>query len=142
MIKDPLYGAVPPHNSGTGTVIISSPDATSTYTAGSVTVKPHTHSNMIFTTGTGGGGDWMSTNATNNSTKINLDGKEADIVINGHSLTNTLRSLEERLNILVPNAELEKEWSELKQLGDAYRKLEQDLTEKAAMWSALKAEDR
>jgi hypothetical protein len=79
----------------------------------------------------------MSTNATNNSTKINLDGAEADIVINGHSLTETLKALEERLNILVPNAELEKEWAELKQLGDAYRKLEADLTEKAHMWQAL-----
>lgn len=137
MIRDPLYGAVPPDNSGTGTVIISSPDATATYTAGSVTVKPNMHSNMTFTTGNGGGGPWMSTNATTNSTKINLDGKDADIVINGHSLTETLRSLEERLNILVPNTELEKEWSELKRLGDTYRKLEADLIEKAAMWQAL-----
>jgi hypothetical protein len=135
--SDPAYGAVPPTNSGTGTVIISSSNATATYTASSVTVKPNTHSNVTFTTGTGGGGPWMSTNATNNSTKINLDGAEADIVINGHSLTETLKALEERLNILVPNAELEKEWAELKQLGDAYRKLEADLTEKAHMWQAL-----
>jgi hypothetical protein len=142
MIKDPLYGAVPPDNSGTGTVIISSPNATATYTAGSVTVKPNTHSNVTFTTSNGGGGPWMSTTASANSTKLNLDGADADIVINGRSLTNTLRALEERLNILVPNAQLEKEWSELKKLGNQYRKLEADLTEKAAMWAALKAEDR
>jgi hypothetical protein len=76
------------------------------------------------------------------SSKIKLDGADADIVINGRSLTNTLQALEERLNILVPNTQLEKEWNELKQLGDQYRKLEADLTEKAAMWAALKAEDR
>jgi hypothetical protein len=139
MTLHPTYGAVPPtnKNAGSGTVIISSPDATATYTAGSVTVKPNMHSNMTFTTGTGGGGPWMSTNATTNSTKINLDGKEADIVINGHSLTATLRALEERLNILVPNSELETEWAELKKLGDAYRKLEQDLIEKARIWQVL-----
>ena len=85
----------------------------------------------IYTTGTG-----------ISSSKINLDGADADIVINGHSLTDTLQALEERLNILVPNVQLEKEWAELKKLGDQYRKLEADLTEKAAMWAALKAEDR
>ena len=94
-------------------------------------------SGVIYTTVTGGGGPWMATNATTNSTKINLDGKDADIVINGHSLTDTLRALEERLNILVPNTELETEWAELKQLGDAYRKLEQDLVEKINMWQTL-----
>jgi hypothetical protein len=78
-----------------------------------------------------------STVAGTNSTKINLDGKDADIVINGHSLTDTLRALEERLNILVPNTELETEWAELKRLGDRYRKLEQDLIEKTNMWKAL-----
>ena len=98
----------------------------------------------IYTTGTGISSPWMSTStiAGTNSTKINLDGVDADIVINGHSLTDTLRALEERLNILVPNTELEKEWAELKRIGDRYRKLEADLTEKAAMWAALKAEDR
>jgi hypothetical protein len=66
-----------------------------------------------------------------------LDGEGADIDINGKSLLKTLEALEERLNILVPNPELETEWAELKQLGDAYRKLEQDLIEKAAMWQVL-----
>jgi hypothetical protein len=84
----------------------------------------------IYTTGTGLAGT--------NSTKINLTGEDADIVINGKSLTETLQALQERLHILVPNTELEQEWAELKRLGDAYRKLEQDLTEKASMWKALK----
>ena len=124
MVLQPGYGAVPP------TPTYSNVTITST----GATTAP------IYTTGTGVASPWMSTNA--NSTKINLDGADADIVINGHSLTDTLRALEERLNILVPNAQLEKEWAELKKLGDKYRKLEADLTEKAAMWAALKAEDR
>ncbi len=124
MVSQPGYGAVPPSPTYSNVTITS----TGTTTA------------PIYTTATGIASPWMSTNAT--STKINLDGKDADIVINGHSLTDTLRALEERLNILVPNAQLEKEWAELKRLGDQYRKLEEDLTEKAAMWAALKAEDR
>jgi hypothetical protein len=115
------FGAVPPTYSN---VTITSTGATTT---------------PVFTTGTGIASPWMtnSTIAGTNSTKINLDGADADIVINGHSLTDTLRALEERLNILVPNTELEKEWAELKQLGDSYRKLEADLIEKAEMWRAL-----
>jgi hypothetical protein len=122
----PGFGAVPPTYSNV------------TITSTGATTAP------IYTTATGIASPWMSTStiAGTNSTKINLDGKDADIVINGHSLTDTLRALEERLNILVPNTQLEKEWAELKQLGDKYRKLEQDLIEKASMWAALKAEDR
>ena len=88
----------------------------------------------IYTTGTGVSSPWASTNSTG---KLNLDGDQADVVINGKSLVDTLHALEERLNILVPNAELETEWAELKQLGDAYRKLEADLIEKASMWQVL-----
>ena len=143
----PGYGAVPPNNTGTGTVIISTPDATATYTATSLTVTPK-YANTLssgtgytYTTGTGGGSPW-ATNTTLTGGKLHLEGEGADIDINGKSLVDTLQALEERLNILTPNPELEKEWAELKKLGEAYRKLEADLTEKAAMWSALKAEDR
>ena len=149
----PGYGAVPPNNTGTGTVIISSPTTTATYTPTSLTVTPKYANTIVssnglssgtgytYTTGTGGGSPW-ATNTTLTGGKLHLEGEGADIDINGKSLTDTLRALEERLNILVPNQELEKEWKELKKLGDKYRKLEKELKEKAAMWAALKAEDR
>jgi hypothetical protein len=124
MVSQPGYGAVPP------TPTYSNVTITST---GAITAP-------IYTTATGIASPWATQSGT--GSKINLDGADADIVINGKSLTDTLQALEERLNILVPNAELEKEWAELKKLGDAYRKLEADLTEKASMWAALKAEDR
>lgn len=154
MVSHPDYGAVPPSNPGTGTVIISTPDATATYSSsGTLSVKPKTHSNvtvsgtgitsgsgMTYTTGTGVSPAWSAGNGTGSylgTGKMKLIGEEADIEINGMSLTETLRALEQRLNILVPNSELEKEWDELKQLGDAYRKLERDLEEKSRMWQAL-----
>jgi hypothetical protein len=121
MVSQPGYGAVPP------TPTYSNVTITSTGT----TTAP------IYTTAAGIASPWMSTNAT--STKINLDGKDADIVINGRSLTDTLQALEERLNILVPNPKLEEEWAELKKLGDKYRSLEADLREKADMWCRLNA---
>jgi hypothetical protein len=135
MVSHSSYGAVPPSN-GTGTVIISTPDTTATYTASSITLTPNALSNVTYTTGTGGRNPW-ATNTTLKGGQLELDGNNADVIINGKSLTDTLQALEERLNILVPNPELEKEWTELKQLGDAYRKLEADLIEKAHMWKIL-----
>lgn len=138
------YGAVPPQ--GTGTVIISSPTATATYTPTSLTVTPKYANTTIasnsISSGTGytyttGPGTW-ATGTTATSGKLNLIGDDADLVINGKSLTDTLQALEERLNILNPNPELEKEWKELKKLGDKYRKLEKELKEKAKMWDVLK----
>ena len=145
MVSHPSYGAVPPN--GTGTVIISSPDATATYTPTSLTVTPKYPNTTVpatglssgtgytYTAGTGTGTWATGTSAT--SGKLNLLGEDADLVINGKSLVDTLRALEERLNILVPNPELEKEWAELKKLGDAYRKLEANLIEKTHMWKVL-----
>jgi hypothetical protein len=69
---------------------------------------------------------------------IELEGGDADIKINGVSLKNTLKAIQERLNILVPNSLLENEWDELKKLGEQYRKLEAELEEKSRMWTALK----
>jgi flagellar motility protein MotE (MotC chaperone) len=45
------------------------------------------------------------------------------------------------LALLTPNPELEKEWDELKELGDRYRELEKHITEKMKTWDILKRED-
>ena len=71
------------------------------------------------------------------SSKIRLDGPEADIEINGESLIDMLKTIEQRLNILRPNTELEKEWDELRQLGDAYRTLESQIQAKMKTWDAI-----
>jgi flagellar motility protein MotE (MotC chaperone) len=41
--------------------------------------------------------------------------------------------------MLVPNPELEKEWDELRRLGERYRKLEKKCQQKAEMWNKLKS---
>lgn len=71
--------------------------------------------------------------------KIRLDGEGADIEVNGVSLIDMIRRIEERLNILTLNPELETEWKELKTLGEQYRKLEQHIKDKQATWDKLKA---
>jgi hypothetical protein len=92
-----------------------------------------------YTAGTGinNTSPWATTSSSG-STKIHLEGEDADIEINGKSLARTIQSLEERLNILVPNPELEKEWDELKELGNKYRTLEAKLKEQSKMRQKLK----
>jgi len=75
----------------------------------------------------------------NRSGKIDLAGEDADIRVNGRSLMNAIDALEQRLNILVPNPELEAEWNELRELGERYRELEKKCKEKGEMWKKLKS---
>jgi len=91
-----------------------------------------------WATSTGTASPWV-TNTTLKGGQLELEGKDADIIIDGKSLLDTLAALEERLNILVPNPEMEKEWDQLKKLGDRYRKLEKKLKEQSDMWAKLKA---
>jgi len=70
--------------------------------------------------------------------QIDIRGEKADIRINGKSMNRWMEQVEQRLNILTVNPELEKEWDDLRRLGERYRKLEKKCQEKARMWEALK----
>jgi len=83
---------------------------------------------------------WLTTaDHSGLSSKIDLRGPEADIMINKVSLVDTLRGIQERLNMLVPNPDLEKEWDQLRALGEQYRAMEIKLQEQGDMWAKLKA---
>jgi hypothetical protein len=71
--------------------------------------------------------------------RISLLGDDADLDINGKSLKQWMERVEERLNILTPNPTLEKEWDDLRELGERYRELEKKCKEKAEMWKKLKS---
>lgn len=73
------------------------------------------------------------------SGKVSVHGENADVEINGKSMKAWMEKVEERLNILTPNPELEKEWDDLRKLGERYRKLEKKCKEKAETWNKLKA---
>jgi hypothetical protein len=72
------------------------------------------------------------------SGQIELKGDQADVVINGVSLTETLQLIQDRLNMLRPNTALEAEWDQLRELGQQYRQLEAELKEKQRAWEILK----
>ena len=92
------------------------------------------------TTGTGGYNWNISSSPTviSQNGRMSLQGENADIEINGRSMSDWMAKVEERLNIVTPNPELEKEWDELRRLGERYRKLEKKCKEKSEMWRQLK----
>jgi len=93
-------------------------------------------SNTIWTTGTSGL-NGTSAAELHQSGMLSLKGENADIDINGVSLMKTLTSIQERLNILTPAPELEKDWDQLRELGEQYRKLQSEFEEKSKIWVTL-----
>jgi hypothetical protein len=82
--------------------------------------------------------------ATTESSTIVLNGPDSDIKINGESLTKVLKTLQETLCVpghLQRNESLEKEYQELRELGERYRQREQEFLEKRRMWNILKTTD-
>ena len=95
--------------------------------------------NAVFTTSsTGTNTPWVQSPPMAGP-KIRLEGADADIEINGVSLWATMQEISNRLNIMHTNPELETEWAELRELGEKYKQLEQQIKEKQATWDRLKA---
>ena len=85
--------------------------------------------------------DYSFTDQKTNSGSLVLQGDDADIIINGKSLGATLDAIQQRLAILEPNAKLEAEFDQLRELAEQYRALESKLLEQKEMWSRLKGND-
>lgn len=114
----PGVSAVPTTGGGTGTGYTYTTNTTSPWIA----------------TGT----DINSAMVVNQSGTIEIKGEDADIKINGKSMKTWMEAVEERLNILTPNPDMERDWDDLRRLGERYRKLEKKCKEKARMWQELK----
>jgi hypothetical protein len=131
----PSYGAVPNVTIGTGTTNTTSNGLwinNTPTTIGGGNVGP------VWTTTNTNPYTVMGAGSTSGGGKISLEGENADLLINKKSLRNWMEKVEERLNILTPNPELEKEWDQLRRLGERYRKLEKKCKEQSDMWNKLK----
>ena len=82
--------------------------------------------------------DDLKINANGSSGKISLRGDNADIDVNGVSLMDTLKTIQDRLNMLCPNPEMEAEWDELRQIREQYEAKLKECQEKSRAWKALK----
>lgn len=135
------YGAIPTITASDLTLgnISFSNGTSTTFNVGAAGAN----ANAVWTT-SGTSYNWSGVGTTIGTTigqsgKVSLNGKDADVEINGKSLKVWMEKVEERLNILTPNAELEKEWDDLRKLGERYRKLEKKCKEKAEVWKKLKS---
>ena len=115
--------------------VYSNVSLTSPYTISSGINLP----NGVYTTTGTASSPWTYSSPNTASSKITLQGTDADIEINGVSLWKTMQEISNRLNIMQVNPELETEWTELRELGDRYRKLEQQILDKQATFDRLKA---
>jgi hypothetical protein len=129
----------------TDTITLSSSDIyttsmTAPVTLGGIGAIGTNFPNTIYTTANAATGNvpWP-TQSPFSAPKIQLNGEGADVEVNGWSLVQAVKSIEQRLAILQPRPDLEEEWAELKVLGDRYRELEAKCLEKAKMWEQLKS---
>jgi hypothetical protein len=106
-----------------------------THTYANITVPNGGTASQVLTS-TGLSATWTS-NINNGKVKIS----DSDIEIDGLSLKATLQAVNSRLAILIPNPKLEREFEELRAVGDEYRRLEQELREQVQMWNVLKTTD-
>jgi hypothetical protein len=101
---------------------------------------------LTYTTATGAG-TW-ATNITLDpyyTKKPKVEITDSDLVIDGLSLKDFMRSVQKELLIpgrLNRNAELEKEFSELRLAAKHYQELEKKFLEQKAMWETLKKTDQ
>lgn len=93
------------------------------------------YNNMNTMSGTFNGVTYSDLSSTESNGITLKEG--ADITIGDRSLLKTLDTIAERLAILETNTKLEKEFEELRNLGDQYRKLEAELKDKMKTWNIL-----
>lgn len=125
---DSGYGAIPPDFTFT-TASVASQD---TFTLNTISGTSPAWINTSYA-------DMNINTKYNQSATIKLSGEDADIDINGKSMKSWMEQVDQRLNILTVDPELEKEWTELKELGNRYRELEKRCKEKSDVWTKLKS---
>jgi uncharacterized protein with von Willebrand factor type A (vWA) domain len=86
-------------------------------------------SGAVLTSNGSTGTTWAATAKTTAQGKLHLEGKDADIVMNGASLKEILDGITDRLSILQPKPELLEKYDNLREAYEHYKTLEKLLTE-------------
>jgi hypothetical protein len=80
---------------------------------------------------------WDSNAWPRSSGTISLRGDDADIDVNGVSLMETLKDIQDRLNMLCPSPDMEAEWDDLRAIREQYEAKLKECQEKSRAWKAL-----
>jgi hypothetical protein len=140
------YGNITlPTGAGTGGAVgtINITNGGSGYTTAGYTLASSAATTYTLS-GAGSGAYWNSPSTTINpinitATKMDCP-EDYDIKLGNVSLKDTLTTINKWLPLLKPNAKLEADFEQLKQLRDQYEALEKELLDKAEMWDLLKKE--
>ena len=89
---------------------------------------------QVLTVANGTGATWANNTKMTAKGELHLEGDNADIVINGVRLSETLKAINDRLSILQINPELHSKYDNLRQAYEHYKTLE------ALLYEAEKAE--
>lgn len=101
----------------------------------------NTSSSNAIWTGASAAGIYSNSNSVHISGSGSVQIPEGgDLIMGNVSLKDRLDKIESRLAILNPRPEIEKEFEELKALGDQYRALEQEIQERLKTFETLKRE--
>ena len=124
------------------TIDLASMSASYGYTGGglSVGVAPsYSYNPYVISAGSN---SWATTAvAAHPSGTIELQGENADIRVNGESLMDALKEIKEQLRIpghITRNAELEKDFEDLRDLATEYEKKVEEYKEKKRAWDILR----
>ena len=115
------------------------PGYRSTPTTGNITIADISassppYASMPINAGAGTGSTWAGTNINNGTAttatgKLKVEGNDADIFINGQSLSDWMQAVDQRLSILRPRPELQEKYSALQAAYEHYKTLERLLYE-------------
>lgn len=86
-------------------------------------------SGHVLTVANGTGTTWTNNTKMTAKGELHLEGDNADIVINGARLSDTLKAINDRLSILQINPELHSKYDNLRQAYEHYKTLESLLYE-------------
>jgi hypothetical protein len=104
--------------------------------SGNVTLNSSSTSGQLLTINGSSTPTWISAAIPSSTCALTVSGNSTfkdnveiggNLTISGVNIGDRFDKIEERLNILRPNVELESRWDELKELGERYRALEQEL---------------
>lgn len=79
---------------------------------------------QVLTTAAGTGSTWTNVARTTAKGQLNLEGEDADLLINGVSLKDILNGITDRLAILQPKPELLEKYDNLREAYEHYKTLE------------------
>ena len=88
-----------------------------------------TNPSPVYVSNGTGATNWSNQATMTAKGKLKVEGEEADIFINGKSLSDWMSAVEQRLTILRPNPELQEKYTALQEAYDHYKTLESLLYE-------------